>query len=110
MRVQGNSMSPRIQDGDFVLCVRTIFLKRLIKLGNVYVIKLKKHKYCGKVIEEHLLIKRLIMMDKDSGFYVGDNLRHSYDSREFGNLPHSDNIALVIKIIYRRKKRGSVCN
>lgn len=63
VKVTGNSMSPTLVDGDYVL-IRKPRRQRKLTLGLIYVIN---HSELGRII------KRLGDMKHDRCFFIGDN-------------------------------------
>ena len=63
VKVTGNSMSPTLEDGDYVL-IRKPPRQRKLTLGLIYVIN---HSELGRII------KRLGDMKHDRCFFIGDN-------------------------------------
>ena len=63
VKVTGNSMSPTLMDGDYVL-IRKPRRQRKLTLGLIYVIN---HSELGRII------KRLGDMKHDRCFFIGDN-------------------------------------
>lgn len=63
VKVTGNSMSPTLEDGDYVL-VKKPRRQRKLTLGLIYVIN---HSELGRII------KRLGDMKHDRCFFIGDN-------------------------------------
>ena len=63
VKVTGNSMSPTLEDGDYVL-IRKPRRQRKLTLGLIYVIN---HSELGRII------KRLGDMKHDRCFFIGDN-------------------------------------
>ena len=63
VKVTGNSMSPTLEDGDYVL-IRKPRRQRKLTLGLIYVIN---HSELGRII------KRLSDMKHDRCYFIGDN-------------------------------------
>ncbi len=71
-RVVGNSMSPTLSNGQFILVYKT----SKFKVGDVVVAYMNKRE----------VVKRIIRMSNGSVFLEGDNKLESTDSREHGSL------------------------
>ena len=79
MKVTGESLSPFLHHGDFVLLVRAAWWLRRLHTGDVIVFH---HPAYGR------LIKRIQSISPDGRdlFVIGDN-PDSVDSRQFGPIP-----------------------
>jgi signal peptidase I len=75
LRVQGESLSPEYEEGDFVVVTTLPFLIRRLKAGDVIVFK---DGYYGT------LIKRIDSFDAEGGIFVSGTHAHSLDSRLLG--------------------------
>ena len=94
LKVQEDSMSPSIQEGDFVLVLPYIFSKPSI--GDVVVVQHPD--------EDMLLIKRIKGIKNGQYWVEGDNEEGSLDSRNFGPILRSGVIGKTKTIA--RKGRG----
>ena len=88
VKVTGNSMSPTLMDGDYVL-IRKPRRQRKLTLGLIYVIN---HSELGRII------KRLGDMKHDRCFFIGDN-PSSTPSTVIGAVESSRVIGQVILAI-----------
>ena len=88
VKVTGNSMSPTLVDGDYVL-IRKPRRQRKLTLGLIYVIN---HSELGRII------KRLGDMKHDRCFFIGDN-PSSTPSTVIGAVESSRVIGQVIWVI-----------
>ena len=88
VKVTGNSMSPTLEDGDYVL-IRKPRRQRKLTLGLIYVIN---HSELGRII------KRLGDMKHDRCFFIGDN-PSSTPSTVIGAVESSRVIGQVILAI-----------
>ena len=88
VKVTGNSMSPTLVDGDYVL-IRKPRRQRKLTLGLIYVIN---HSELGRII------KRLGDMKHDHCFFIGDN-PSSTPSTVIGAVESSRVIGQVILAI-----------
>ena len=88
VKVTGNSMSPTLEDGDYVL-IRKPRRQRKLTLGLIYVIN---HSELGRII------KRLGDMKHDRCFFIGDN-PSSTPSTVIGAVESSRVIGQVIWVI-----------
>ena len=88
VKVTGNSMSPTLMDGDYVL-IRKPRRQRKLTLGLIYVIN---HSELGRII------KRLGDMKHDRCFFIGDN-PSSTPSTVIGAVESSRVIGQVIWVI-----------
>ena len=88
VKVTGNSMSPTLVDGDYVL-IRKPRRQRKLTLGLIYVIN---HSELGRII------KRLGDMKHDRCFFIGDN-PSSTPSTVIGAVESSRVIGQVILAI-----------
>jgi nickel-type superoxide dismutase maturation protease len=75
--LQGHSMEPFANEGDFVFAERLSYLLSAPKVGHVVVVKHPQNS--GK-----LLVKRIIEERKGRYWLQGDNTEKSTDSRHFG--------------------------
>lgn len=81
LRVEGSSLSPDFEDGDYVLVSQVPLLFSGIHPGDVVVFR---HPYHGKMIK---IVERLESASR-SVFVIGLN-DGSVDSRTFGPIPRS---------------------
>lgn len=89
VQVDGASMQPTINDGDYV-----IINDEEIKEGDVVVI----HVDCKYGFSSEYIIKRVWDIDENGNIYVlGDNYKNSLDSRTVGYLPGD---IILGKVIY----------
>ena len=88
VKVTGNSMSPTLEDGDYVL-IRKLRRQRKLTLGLIYVIN---HSELGRII------KRLSDMKHDRCYFIGDN-PSSTPSTVIGAVESSRVIGQVILAI-----------
>ncbi len=77
LRVQGDSMSPTLRDGDRLLALSTNMLA--VAPGRIVAFRRKTD----------LFIKRALSREADGWYVVGDNPSRSTDSRRFGVVPDS---------------------
>ena len=82
-------MEPTIMEGDYVLVNRWIGKP---SKGNIVVIT-KENKF---------IVKRIREIKKSGYFVVGDNKKHSKDSRKFGLIKRNQIIGKVFYIIKER--------
>ena len=98
--VVGTSMFPTYSDGE-ILFSRRIFLKSLLKVGNVVV-------FHSPEDEKKILIKRIaekhISENKVYYYCLGDNSNNSRDSRHFGYV--SSDLIICRPFIQRRNKHN----
>lgn len=94
LKVRGHSLSPRYQDGDFVLVSRVPLLLRGIQPGDAVVFQ---HPIHGKLIK---LVQHLEAHGQKV-FLIGLN-DDSVDSRRFGAVPRRQILARVIRHIPKR--------
>ena len=78
LRVQGDSMSPTLEDGQALLAISTAVLP--VKPGRIIAFRRGPDLY----------IKRALNREGQGWFVVGDNPSRSTDSRRFGPVPESD--------------------
>jgi len=86
VKVTGQSMSPTLEDGDYVLTKKP----RLYQAGLIYVIN---HIDLGRII------KRLERSDADRYFFIGDNPKASTPDSLIGAVEQSRIIGQVWLII-----------
>ena len=88
LRVQGNSLQPTYQEGDFVLVAKIPFLMGKLRRGDVVVFD---HPVYGTMIKQvdH------IPPEKDEIFVIGTH-EFSVDSRDFGPINTNAVIGKVI--------------
>jgi nickel-type superoxide dismutase maturation protease len=85
-RVEGDSMSPTLSDGDAVLIKTT---RKEIAIGDII---LARHPFK----QNAKLIKRIRDLDfRNGAFLIGDNEDESTDSRSFGRIPYRDILGTV---------------
>ena len=84
--VTGNSMNPTLHDDDWILS-KKVYKRDNLKLNNIYIFKSPS----GRIA-----IKRLVDYSEGNCFFVGDNSKNSYDSRNYGWIYKEDVIAEVI--------------
>ena len=84
LRVQGDSMSPTLQDGDRLLALSTKMLS--VRPGRIVAFRRKTD----------LFIKRTLSREGDGWYVVGDNPSRSTDSRRFGVVPDSQLQAVAL--------------
>ncbi len=77
LRVQGDSMSPTLRDGDRLLALAPRLAP--IRLGRIIAFRR----------EGELYLKRVLSKEGEGWFAVGDNPSRSTDSRRFGPVPDS---------------------
>lgn len=83
LKISGDSMSPEIQEGDFVIILTAKFILNRLKVGDDIIFS---HKLYGT------LIKRIASIDPDTdGVYVVGISAESLDSRRLGTI-RSENI------------------
>ena len=84
LRVQGDSMSPTLDDGCSVLALSP----KIVRVRPGCVIAFRR--------SEQLYIKRALSREGDGWFVVGDNPSRSTDSRRFGPVAESAIRAVVV--------------
>ena len=84
LRVQGDSMSPTLDDGCSVLALSP----KIVRVRPGCVIAFRR--------SEQLYIKRALSREGDGWFVVGDNPSRSTDSRRFGPVDESAIRAVVV--------------
>ncbi len=77
LRVQGESMSPSLRDGDQLLAL------------TPHVIPIQPGRIIAFRREGELYLKRVLSREAEGWFAVGDNPSRSTDSRRFGPVPAS---------------------
>lgn len=86
-KISGNSMSPTFLDGDCVLAW-SWFLK--LKIQDVVVAKNR---------DSLIIVKRIKSINNNKYFLIGDNLKESTDSRNYGFVKKKDILGKVVKKI-----------
>lgn len=81
--VRGNSMYPTLKDGQVLVLKRT----KRINEGDIVVATSTK---CPKTMIKRVVSIRVGMDSSLEYFLVGDNFKHSLDSRAFGWIPHNE--------------------
>jgi len=85
-RVVGESMLPTLKPGELLIGVKT----NRVRPGDIVIVN---HNGLDKV-------KRVQKVNKDSVYILGDNLKSSSDSRDFGYIDRSKILARVIWPIF----------
>ena len=94
IEICGDSMYPTLKDGEYYLGVR-IYNKRDLDVGKVYIVKRP---------EEGICVVKRVNDQNYNGNYVwllGDNLRVSKDSRDYGWVPSN---LVIAKLKWRLLK------
>ena len=86
VKVVGDSMYPTYQDGQYLRAIRIEFCREF-EVGKVYIYKTSS----GETV-----IKRLDHINENGLFFIGDNIRCSFDSRSYGYIPRENVIAMII--------------
>jgi nickel-type superoxide dismutase maturation protease len=87
IRIVGHSMEPTLKDSQIVFASSIPFLLRKPKVGDIVVLQY------GRCI-----IKRIARIKKGKIFVVGDNVKKSTDSRNFGWI---DEKKIAGKVIFK---------
>lgn len=90
IKICGTSMYPTLKDGEFYLSKR-VFNKNKLTVGGIYVFI---PPYSNG--QERYVIKRLHRVYKNRCFFLGDNSKDSYDSRDYGYVASSKVVAQLI--------------
>ena len=85
-RVTGISMEPSLHDGDIVIAYR-----KKPTIGDIVIAKVK-----GREV-----IKRMTNQSPTALFLQGDNVGASTDSRQYGAVPNTSLLGVVIKTFKR---------
>lgn len=93
--VNGESMSPILEDGDTLICNT---LNKTPEIGDIVVIKPS-----FETVPDQFIIKRVTDIKNGEIFIEGDNKENSYDSRNFGYVSLEHLLGVVIKW---QKRRG----
>ena len=83
-RVVGPSMAPKLMPGQIV--VATAWFRKL-RPGQVVIVQRGNRE----------LVKRIERIERNKIFVIGDNLRASTDSRQFGWLDYGNIVARVVR-------------
>ena len=95
IKIEGDSLKPEYQEGDFVLVVKIPFFFRSIRPGDVVVFR---------QIAYGQMIKRVERLDSQGELiYVRGSHKESTDSRHFGPVPRVDLVGKVIWHIRRAR-------
>ena len=95
--VKGRSMEPTLVEGQYLSCNTSRKAIRNIITGDIIVFK-----HDGRFV-----IKRVTRIFKNAYFVIGDNTKHSFDSREYGSVSKKDVIGVVDMIDGKTLKLGS---
>jgi nickel-type superoxide dismutase maturation protease len=93
LKVTGDSLSPEVQEGDFVLVCKIPFLFAHPRPGDVVAFRNANYGTMIKRIEA-------VTPDRQGLFVVGTH-PHSVDSRRFGTVPRHQIIGKVIWHIHK---------
>jgi nickel-type superoxide dismutase maturation protease len=80
LRVAGDSLSPFLNHGDYILTGRLPGWARRVRAGDIVVFQ---HPHYGAMVKR----VQSISADGDGLFVVGEH-PDSFDSRSFGSIPH----------------------
>jgi len=83
-RVVGDSMSPRLNEGNLILVRRS----KNYKIGDIV----------GFKLNDQVLIKRISEINNGLFYALGDNPKNSLDSRKFGWIAFD---TIVFKLVFR---------
>lgn len=83
-RVVGASMAPTLGEGSLVIA-----RKRLPRLGEIAIARIKNME----------IIKRVVRIEGNSFYLVGDNSLESTDSRHFGKIAKTDIIGTIMIVL-----------
>ena len=83
----GDSMSPILCDGQFVLVNRLSYFLTKPKVGDIVAFRDPRNK--------KILIKRITDFKNGKYFVSGDNKKHSTDSRNFGMIARREIVGKV---------------
>ncbi len=86
-KINQKSMEPTLKEGDNVLVNRLFYFFRKPKIDDIIVLKYPKNNM--------YLIKRVKKVDNNKYFVLGDNLKESIDSRDFGWISKKEIIGKV---------------
>lgn len=86
-KIIGHSMEPLIKSGDLVLISNFLYLFKKPQINDI--IAFKKD---GKI-----LIKRLVKINNENYFVLGDNKKDSFDSQRFGWIFKKDILGKFIR-------------
>ena len=89
VKVDGNSMSPEFQSGDYMIVLKKPFFR--LRLGDNVLFKL------GHM---ETMVKKIVRLESDQVFLEGSH-NHSFDSRNFGYVLKKN---IIAKVIYHAKK------
>ena len=92
IKVQGDSMSPDLQDQDFLLVILKPFFK--IKKGQIIIFKTPHH---------GLMVKKIKDFNRKEIIVVGSH-PYSVDSREFGPINHKQVYGKMLYHISQKHK------
>ena len=90
--VEGNSMAPTINKGDFVVYKPYEQSDRNLLTGSIVI---SEH----PLIKNHLIIKRIHKKKEEGVLLAGDNYQESSDSKDFGLIKYNQLIGIVERII-----------
>lgn len=83
--VKGRSMEPTLVEGEYLSCNTSSKAKKAIKVGDIIVFKR----------DGYAVIKRVTKIFRNAYFVIGDNKKHSIDSRQYGSILYKDVIGVV---------------
>lgn len=83
--VKGRSMEPTLVEGEYLSCNTSRKAKKAIKVGDIIVFKR----------DGYAVIKRVTKIFRNAYFVIGDNKKHSIDSRQYGSISYKDVIGVV---------------
>jgi len=90
VRIQGNSMSPTLENGSFALADKYLHKLFTIHKDNILLLEVDGKEVVKKIVgfpgEKIVIEDKIIKLQNNEIFVLGENLPESIDSREYGPL------------------------
>ncbi len=100
VKVSGNSMSPILNNNSFALADKYLHKLFTIQKGDILLLDKDGKEIVKKIVgfpgEKIITESKTIVLDNDEIYILGENLKESIDSREYGPIKVSKIIGKVV--------------